>query len=70
MKKNAMRLELVAQVSLEPSEPIPQGRKPFVLPALCGTAEAVPFQNTLYATSSRLDCDARLTFARYWRGAK
>jgi hypothetical protein len=40
-------------MSSRPNEPIPQGLKPSVLQAHCGTAEAVPFQNTIYATSSR-----------------
>jgi hypothetical protein len=49
---NAIGLELVAQMSTLPNELFPQGLKPSILPAHCGTAEAVPFQNTIYATSS------------------
>ena len=34
---------------------IPQGLRPKVLFGFCGTAEAVPFQDLIYATSSSLE---------------
>jgi len=33
---------------------IPQGLKPWVLRSFCGTTEVVPFQDPIYATSSRV----------------
>ena len=38
----------------QPVQNIPQGLKPQVLCAFCGTAKAVPFQNPIYATISSL----------------
>jgi hypothetical protein len=35
-----------------PAQNIPQRLKPQLLRRFCGTAKAVPFQNTIYATSS------------------
>ena len=46
-------LELVAQWS-EAIKNLPSGAKARCLCAFCGTAEAVPLQNRIYATSSRL----------------
>ena len=43
----------------------PQGLKPAILLALFGTTEVVPFQNTLYATSSINTAVAAVTNAVY-----
>jgi hypothetical protein len=38
---------------------VPQGLKPHIYWAFCGTAEAVPFRKQVYATTSNLTCANR-----------